>query len=150
MQQKRKTKYLRFAFLLIFLFFVSLFNWFRTEQAIVLDWSETQVVITDPGQTSQAFTFSTLLSVDLVDRPDFGTCISGGTSSGIRYGEWENDIWGTYHLCAADTQKVIVLRQEDLTYVFSYESDQTTAALYESFCDFLSTATPAETVAQTT
>ena len=73
------------------------------------------------------------LSVPLVESPDYGSCISGSTENGCRYGTWESDSYGKYLLCInQDFSTAILIQTDTQVLLFNFESPDTTRQLYES------------------
>jgi len=72
-------------------------------------------------------------SMELADMPEAGTVISGKDDLVVRYGNWQNETWGEYFICAdLDATKCIVVHLEDgRVFVFSRKSNQETTAIFE-------------------
>ena len=78
--------------------------------------------------------YSEIETVSFTDLAEAGEEIADGSDDGLlRTGNWRNDIWGEYYICAdSEISKCIVLKLTDgQTYVFSRKDDKTTEALYQ-------------------
>ena len=132
-QHSRQRKYTNMLIILAVMIVVSVFSYLHGEAAVQLNWNETQVQITTPDDNSFTILYNDICRTELIDHPNYGTCIQGDKTASWLYGIWENSTWGTYTLCAADgVDLCIVLHTETQVYVLSYESDETTSALYNS------------------
>lgn len=136
--QRRTRKYTNMLLIIVIMIGVSLFSLFHGENTVQFNWTEEHVQITAPDDTIFTIVYNEIIAAELITHPDYGYCHAGGKRSGWIYGSWENDVWGTYTLCAGtNTQQCIVLRTASETFVLSYESDDITAALYDSICDII-------------
>ena len=132
-RQRRQRKYSNMLVILAIMIVISIASFVRGENAVGFDWKEDSVQITDPGGTACTIRYADITDIELMKHPNFGTCISGGSTSFWHYGKWENETWGQYTLCASTEPSLcIVMHTAEETYVLSYESDKTTAALYDS------------------
>ena len=69
---------------------------------------------------------------------DFGECLSGGEKNGYSYGQWKNNRWGEYELCAEiKLECAVVLETEACIYALNAESYGTTKELARSLYDLL-------------
>lgn len=137
-RQRRKAKYTNLLILLAIMIVVTVVTLVRGETAVSFDWSDTRVQITDPGGTSFTVVYADVTSLELVEHPDYGNCISGKKTASWIYGAWENDVWGTYTLCAsAGTDLCIVMQTQQGAVVISYESDEITSALFDSMRELI-------------
>lgn len=136
--RRRKAKYTNLLIILAIMIVISVLSLIHSENTVVFDWSETQVQITDPDGISYTIVYSDVVSLELMERPNYGTCITGKETSSWLYGNWENDVWGSYTLCASTGSNLcIVACTADEIFVLSYESDNITSALYESLAEFV-------------
>lgn len=137
-QARRTRKYTNMLVILAIMIVVSLVSCLHQNHVVGFDWTETQVTVTDPAENSFTVVYADLTSVTLETVSGYGTCLDGGKAEGFYYGQWENDQWGRYTLCAStQTDCCIVMRSAENTYVISYESDEITESLYESIRSFL-------------
>lgn len=137
-RQRRQRKYTNMLVILAIMIVISIVSFVRGENAVGFDWKESSVQITDPGGTSCTIHYADVTDIELMEHPNFGTCIRGGSTSFWHYGQWENETWGQYTLCASTEPTLcIVMHTADKTYVLCYESDKTTAALYDSLLQML-------------
>lgn len=73
-------------------------------------------------------------SMELVDMPDQGEIISGKDDLVVRFGNWKNEAWGEYFICAdLDATKCIVAHLNDgRIFVFSRKSNKETTEIFEA------------------
>ena len=73
-------------------------------------------------------------SMELADMPKEGTIISGKDDLVVRYGNWENEPWVEYFICAdLDATICIVAHLDDgRVFVFSRKSNQETETIFEN------------------
>ena len=137
-QQARKRKYTNLLILLTIMLAVSVFSFVRSENAVSFQWTEAQVTITDPAGGSFTIRYDAVTEARLAEDADFGVCLDGGKKAGFHYGQWKSPLWGTYTRCTSElADNCIVLKTAAEVFVLSYESDQTTADLYESILSLL-------------
>lgn len=74
-------------------------------------------------------------SIELTAMPDRGEEVDGFDDLTLRTGQWANDEWGSYYVCAnLNVTDCIVVRLTDgRIFVFSYKSNDATAEVYETF-----------------
>ena len=136
--QRRKRKYTNMLVILFLMIAASLFSLFYAEQFVDFEWNQESVQVTDPDGNRFTIVYDAVTGLELTEHPDYGYCHSGGKRSGWIYGSWENDAWGRYTLCASsNTGLCIVLHAGGETFVLSYESDDVTAALFDSIHDLI-------------
>ncbi len=93
--------------------------------------SQTGLTLSGPEKTSVELRYDEVFSAELAENPDYGANIGGGVRGSFHYGTWENEEWGTYE--AFVSEKIpccIVLRTENATIAFNFESQDTTERLY--------------------
>lgn len=78
-------------------------------------------------------------ALELVDMPEKGNVISGKDDLVVRFGDWENDTWGQYSVCAdLDVTVCIAAHLNDgRTFVFSRKSNQETTEIFESIQPYI-------------
>ena len=75
-----------------------------------------------------------IISVQLVQDMDVGEYVSGEDTKNVAFGIWESSELGEYFRCGEkDVADYILVTSEDGIVAFNNESNETTAALYESF-----------------
>ena len=132
-QNSKKQKYANMGIILVILILVSLISYTRGEGAVALDWTESQLQVTLPDREQFTVRYADVTEAELIPHPNYGACVRGGQTASWLYGIWENDTWGNYSLCAATgVELCIVLHTDPQVYVLSYESSETTSALFES------------------
>lgn len=78
-----------------------------------------------------------LLGEEELDAP--GSAVSGDENRRYRWGQWENDSWGTYHICILRKIDAAILFEtaDGNTVIFNVESEDTTAAFADAFNDLV-------------
>lgn len=76
--------------------------------------------------------YEDIASVELTPMPDLGTMNKGADSASLKQGNWNNVIWGDYHLCVIPslTNCVDVTLMDGRHVVFNYKSEESTADVY--------------------
>ena len=93
--------------------------------------------------TSTNFEFNILYedveTIELTEMPDLGTMDKGYDTASLKNGNWNNAIWGEYHLCVIpDVDKCIVVTLKDgRTVVFNYKEAKNTEGVYSIFQEYL-------------
>lgn len=109
------------------------------DQKNLFIWEQTQLLINFPDDTVYTVPLDSITQILLIEDADPGVCLSGDAESSIRYGRWKNDTLGEYVLCChLSYSTVIQLTTPEEVYWISYESADTTVALYETIVETLS------------
>lgn len=144
-----KKRIISFLLLILFLAAFTVFSWFLGGAGITLDFGEDALTVSGPKKFSFSVDYDRIADLDLVELSDTGTLISGGENRSYSWGTWETGAWDRYTLCAAkkaDTA-ILITTQEDELLVFSYQDDETTAAVFQMFTELLAHRAEAETAA---
>ena len=65
---------------------------------------------------------------------DLGTCLEGGETKTLRYGLWQNDQFGKYHLESYNTSTVYsVITTGDSVYVINLSVDEESEGMTAAF-----------------
>lgn len=77
--------------------------------------------------------------IELSPIPDFGTMDKGTDTTSLKSGNWNNAIWGDYHLCVIPEVEtcVVVTLKDGRTVVFNYKDADSTKDVYSVFQDKL-------------
>lgn len=80
-------------------------------------------------------------SAELVSMEEGGVRLSGNDNMVTRTGNWENEAWGSYYICAdLDATNCIVAHLDDgRIFVFSRKNDKETTSIYEELLTYLET-----------
>lgn len=83
--------------------------------------------------------YSQISHMEIRDLPDVGSMTEGIDRKGLQCGIWHNALWDTYTLCISPRiSRCIVLTMSDSsTFVFNYESEESTGSLYQMFAELL-------------
>lgn len=130
-QQKKGLK-IQF-FILLILFLIPSLTLFRNADATAFQWENDHLVLNYPDDSVAILNYADILRVEYLDSFDFGTAITGGIEDQCRYGTWHNDAFGEYQVCChTKIPSCIVFTTADTHFVISYESAETTKALFDS------------------
>lgn len=115
--------------------------------ALSLSQSAEAVTVTfgDSAVDIAASRFSMNIPYDMVDHaelveiPDRGDVIDGTDDMAVRTGQWTNDTWGEYFVCAdLDASNCIAVHLNDgRIFVFSRKDNAETAQIFETFQTYL-------------
>lgn len=77
--------------------------------------------------------------IELSTLPEFGTMDKGYDTTSLKNGNWNNDVFGDYHLCVIpDVDSCIVVTLKDgRTVVFNYKEVENTEGVYSIFQEYL-------------
>jgi hypothetical protein len=82
--------------------------------------------------------YEDILSITKAQALDLGKYISGTNTERYRFGVWENDEFGKYHLCVyASVSRTIVIETSDGFFVFNLESNDATDSFFKAFQEML-------------
>lgn len=113
----------------------------RDDSAEVLNWDNTELVLTLSEDMVYTIPYEEITNVTLVENPDFGVCLSGGNDKRCQYGVWRNEALGEYVLYAyPDASPVIQVSTAQEDYWFALEKSETTTAFYDGFLKMLTEA----------
>lgn len=137
--RKRSKKNLNYYLPAILIAAVIIFTLIRGGSGMDMDFGDDTLVVSSPEEFSFSVDYDEISSTELVDFTDSGTMLSGGENSSYAWGVWENDAWGEYSMCVIkklDTA-ILITTQDGERMVFNYESDDTTASLFQAFNEML-------------
>jgi len=112
---------------------------FDSSEDIKVTFSETSV-------TAKASSFQMDIPYDMIDEAQLvpmeegGAKITGSDNMVTRLGNWENDAWGEYHICAdLDATNCIKVTLDDgRIFVFSRKSNEETQSIYHELLTHIS------------
>lgn len=112
--------------------------YFDSSEDIKVTFSEESVTAT-ASSFQMDIPYDMIDSVELVPMEDGGTKLSGSDNLVTRLGNWENDAWGEYHICAdLDALNCIKVDLDDgRVFIFSRKNDEETKAIYEELLSHL-------------
>jgi hypothetical protein len=124
---KKNLLWTGIAFVLIAVYF------FFSSPAIQIVCGDEAVTVTAPDKTVTQLSYSEITDVQLKNKPDYGTLVSGLSKKGYGCGAWKNSDWGTYNRCSYDKTGccVVVTTADGVTAINQQSADDTTA-LYEA------------------
>ena len=105
---------------------------------ILFDWDDEQMMFNYPEGEQVVIRYEDVTDIRFEEAVDFGECLSGGEKNGYSYGQWKNNRWGEYELCAEiKLECAVVLETEACIYALNAESYGTTKELARSLYDLL-------------
>lgn len=121
----------------IFLF-VIIFSLFTGGDAVEVNFSGESVSIVSSG-FDFTIAYADVEKIELSTLPDLGTMDKGADTNAVKSGNWNNAIWGDYHLCVipSNTDCIVVTLKDGRTVVFNYKDAENTAGVYEVFQGYL-------------
>lgn len=136
-QIARRNQIFSTLFLLALIVFIPLFMADGSGENLLL-WENRTLTITTPDEQVYHIPYDRITGMELIESPDFGTCLSGDSTRTLRYGVWKNELLGEYVLCAYRSFDVVIqINTPDQIYWIGYESEETTRILYQSFLEHL-------------
>ena len=143
MDQKKWEKRARYLNLLIFVGIMiavsALSSIFLKDFAF--QFQDDSMTITGPDKSICTVSYSGIQSIEVVESPDWGTCVDGNSSGSYRWGIWKNDVWGQYTMYTSTTADICILIRTDTQIIaLSYESDEVTTGLMESLSEAIAAA----------
>lgn len=136
-QHNKRNQIISTLFLLIALIAIPFFMADGSEGDLLAFENRTLQIHT-PGNQSYCIPYNQILSMELIENPDFGVCLSGDNTKKLCYGVWENAALGEYVLCTYKSPDVVIqINTPNQVYWIGYESGETTRILYQSFLEHL-------------
>ena len=79
--------------------------------------------------------YADVASVELSTLPELGTMDKGTDTASVKNGNWNNAVWGDYHLCVIPTNEscIVVTLTDGRTVVFNYKEAENTADVFSVF-----------------
>lgn len=96
-------------------------------------------ILHGPEEFSVEIDLNRLQSIETREVTAVGSCVDGGESGGYLFGIWENEEFGTYHLCKLSDVPtcVVVIQDNGSVTVFNFESNETTLEFGCTFLEYL-------------
>lgn len=118
--------------------FVIVFSLFTGGDAVEVRFGEESVAIESTGFEFN-IVYADIAGIELTTLPEFGTMDKGTDTVSLKCGNWNNTIWGDYHLCVLpDVPNCVVVTLTDgRTVVFNYKGEENTVDVYGIFQDYL-------------
>jgi len=113
---------------------VIIFSLFSTTNAVEVSFGEEVMSINASGFDFD-IAYVDVEKIELSQVPDLGTMDKGTDAAALKCGNWNNAIWGAYHLCIVpeNTSCVVVSLKDGRTVVFNYKEAENTADIFEIF-----------------
>lgn len=121
----------------IFLFAI-VFSLITGGNAVEVQFSS-EVVSIDSTGFEFNIAYTDVEKIELSSVPDLGTMDKGTDTNSLKNGNWNNSIWGDYHLCVIPEVEtcVVVTLKDGRTVVFNYKDVDSTEDIYSVFQDKL-------------
>ena len=120
-------------FILIVLMLAPVFAIFQDAGASAFHWQDDRLTLNYPDNRTAEMLYEDVTAIEYREVFDFGTPVTGGMESKCKFGLWNNEEFGDYQACChVDIPDCIIFTAADTHYVISFESPETTIALYES------------------
>lgn len=125
-------------FVAVLFLFVIIFSLFTSGDAVDVDFTSDVVSIRSSGFEFD-IAYTDVEKLELTALPDLGTMEKGADTNAVKSGNWNNAIWGDYHLCVipSNTDCIVVTLKDGRTVVFNYKEAENTAGVYEIFQGYL-------------
>lgn len=113
---------------------VIIFSLLTGGDAVELDFGAEAMSI-DASGFSFTIAYQDVESIELSTLPEFGTMEKGTDTASMKNGNWNNAIWGDYHLCVIPSNEscVVVTLTDGRTVVFNYKEAENTADIFSVF-----------------
>lgn len=140
LDELKKARYLNLLILVVILVVVPAFSSFFSE-SFSFQFANNAMTITDLDEKEYCIPYTSIISMELQECPDWGICVDGGSNRSYRWGIWENSEWGQYIMCTYTTPSVcILIRTDTQTLALSYETDEVTQGLLASLTEAVEAA----------
>ena len=118
---------------------VSVYFLFFTAAGSRLDFDETHFSLSFPDGSRYSVAYNEIVSLELLDAPDYGSAIDSRNEKGCTFGLWESTSLGLYTRCTLNKiPSAILLRDTDgSALVFNYQSDSNTRTVFQGFLELL-------------
>jgi len=112
------------------------FPLFRSQADSAIRFDTDGLSVALPDSTPLTLKYADIIELQWLPDPDYGSCLSGGSENGRRYGTWESNTYGTYILSTnLDLSQAVLVRTAETTLLFNFETADTTKQIYESLCE---------------
>jgi len=83
--------------------------------------------------------YTDIAKAELTTLPELGTMDKGSDTNALKCGNWNNAIWGDYHLCIIpDVDRCVVVTLNDGRHVvFNYKEAENTEGVFSILQDYL-------------
>lgn len=127
-----------FIFPLLLVAAVLIYSLSGNSIGIQLDFGEDTLTVSAMDQ-DWPIPYNSIASLELVTLPDLGTMTEGTEKRTLQCGTWQNETWGEYSLCVDPRiiQGLVITQNDGSVFLLNYESDESTAALWEMFTELL-------------
>jgi len=103
-----------------------------------ISFTESQISFSDASGEEIVIEYSDVVSMELLNSPDYGEPAGGAIENNIRLGTWKSEHLGTYIAHASTKiESCILIRTSSSTYAINYESEETTALLLDELNKYL-------------
>lgn len=126
-------------FVAVLFLVVIIFSLFGSGDAVEVNFGNESMSIAASG-FNFTIAYKDVEKIELSTLPDLGTMDKGSDTASMKTGNWNNAIWGDYHLCVIPTNEscIVVSLTDGRTVVFNYKEAENTADVFEIFQSNLS------------
>ena len=114
--------------LLILIVLVTLISLNSNRVGVSFTLNNDQVVLQGPDNFELSIPFAEISSISIIDTLEPGVSIDGFETRGIICGEWSNDTYGNYHVCAIiEIHAYVTIRDRNgAIFIYNCENQKTT------------------------
>ena len=132
-KEAQKRWMITFAVIMVAVMLIPAFSLFDDAGGTAFDWSKEGLTISYPDGTAVSMPYESVNDISFSEGIRYGEAVTGGTEKQYRYGTWKNEEFGEYQLFThLDFHHCIIFDTDNGFVVINFESNDTTAALYES------------------
>jgi len=103
-----------------------------------ISFTENQIFFSNASGEKIVIDYSDVVSMELLDSPDYGEPAGGTLENKIRLGTWKSEQMGTYTTyTSTEIESCILIRTSNGTYAINYESEETTILLLDELNKYL-------------
>ncbi|MBQ8359489.1 MAG: hypothetical protein IJX37_06230 [Oscillospiraceae bacterium] len=134
MSLKQKNIFL----ILIILAMVLIYTLSGGSVGISLDFGEDALSVS-AANMDWNLSYDQIADMKLTELSNVGFMVEGIDKGSLQCGTWQNEIWNEYTLCICPklSQCIVLTQNDGSIFVLNYESDESTAALYNMFTELL-------------
>lgn len=117
---------------------VIVFSLFTGGNAVEVHFGDEVMSIEATGFTFD-IAYTDIEKAELTTLPELGTMDKGTDTTALKCGNWNNALWGDYHLCVIpDVDSCVVVTLKDgRTVVFNYKEAENTEGVFSVLQDYL-------------
>ena len=128
-----------FLAVVIFLAVFFLFAPYRNANTFNFALDTDSFTVTGPEDFAFTVSYDQIERMELFELSDPGSAVTGSENRSIRWGEWENSVFGKYTVCAAKRTDTVILitTRENAYFAFNYHTQKETEKIYQAFSEWI-------------